>query len=402
MVLINLLTRANSKMLKRIALIYFSVQFVSVSALGSIVLAETSSTPPREGGFCVGIAERLEKIDQRILEQRGDLAKEGRDRLPRLEEQWQKHMTDLEERRTQRDTNLDQHFGKLEERAKTEAQKQAVAAFRTAVMSAIDARRTAVKVALDAFHSGVKSILEVRKTAIEKAFADRVAAFKAAAEKAKSDCLAGIAPKTVRTAFTSSLKSAQGQFATARRVSDDFKKTLEKLKTDKKAAFEKAHSDFKVAIEKAKADLKKAFGESNATSTVTFTDSTAGWKIYTNEKLGYSFKYPSEAVLEERDGYPSVKWESGGFSVSKLMLRFEPNNHSRLIGTPYLSGHKWYTVAGGDGPCSWYDSIRDFNSTQLNVRASQCTDERGNLHQNIVKTDTEFRYQLLSTFTFTK
>lgn len=253
-------------MLKKIILIYFGVQFISVSALGSMVLAETSTTPSREGGFCVGIAQRLEKVDQKVSEQLGDLAKEGKDRLPRLEEQWQKHMTDLEERRTQRDANLDQHFAKLEERAKTEAQKQAVAAFKTAVLSVIEARRTAVQAALDAFHSGVKSILEVRRTAIEKAFADRAAAFKAATEKAKSDCLAGIAPKTVRTAFTSSLKSAQEKFAATRRANDEFKKTMEKLEMDKKAAFEKAHNYFKAVIQGAKTDLKKAFGESNATS----------------------------------------------------------------------------------------------------------------------------------------
>ncbi|MBI2033919.1 MAG: hypothetical protein HYT13_02365 [Candidatus Liptonbacteria bacterium] len=262
-------------MLKRIALIYFGAQFVSVSALGSIVLAQTTTTPSREGGFCVGITEKLQKIDQRVSEQRGELIKEGRDRLPRLEERWQKHIADLEERRTQRDANLDEHFAKLEERAKTEAQsdqeervlKEVVAAFKTAVLSAIDARRTAVQASLDAFHSGVKSALEARKTVIEKAFTDRAAAFRAAAEKAKSDCLAGVAPKTVRTAFISSLKSAQEKFAAVRKANEDFKKAMEKLRADKKAAFEKAHKDFKAAIETARADLKKAFGESSATST---------------------------------------------------------------------------------------------------------------------------------------
>lgn len=263
-------------MLKRIALIYFGAQFISVSALGSIVLAQTTTTTPREGDFCVRIAEKFQKIDQKVLEQREELSKEGKDRLLRLEERWQKYIADLEERRTQRDANLDQHFAKLGERAKTEAQKQAVAVFKTAVLNAIDARRTAVKAALDAFHRVVKLTLErgsiftptlernrnkdIRKTTTEKAFFHRADVFKAAAEKAKSDCLAGVAPKTVRTAFTSSLKLAQEQYtAMLRRANDEFKKAIEKLKADKKAAFEKAHNDFKAAIEEAKVDLKKAF-----------------------------------------------------------------------------------------------------------------------------------------------
>ena len=148
--------------------------------------------------------------------------------------------------------------------AQTDAQKQAVLAFKTAVTSARDARWTAIHAALFAFQSGIDQAIAARKTGVENAIIAFKGAVDAAIAKAKADCAGGIDAATVRGVLQTSVKAAQDAFRATTTGLDKVKTSLDSLIAIRRAAVEKAQGDFKTALEKAIADLRVAFpGENN-------------------------------------------------------------------------------------------------------------------------------------------
>jgi hypothetical protein len=167
----------------------------------------------------------------------------------------------VKETRDRLDAKRDAHVLKLNERASTPEQKTAVEAFVTALHNGIAARRVAIDAARETFRTGTEKIRNDRKMTVEKAFTTFTASVNAALDKAKKDCDAGVAPKTVRTQTVAALKSARTALQTTIKGLEKNKASIETLKTARNAAVKKAQDDFKAALEKAKTDLKAAFPE---------------------------------------------------------------------------------------------------------------------------------------------
>jgi len=242
---------------------------VIFTAVLSVALAQGqgTSTAKSGAGFCSSLTERVSNIEQKISNQIGKLGEAESAREARLNDRWDKFVSDREAARVRQDANLAARIAKLDLTVATDTTKEAVAAFQSDVKSALSAKRDAINAAVNTFHEGVTSLLEMRKTAVEAAFTAREDAFHAAVSKAKDDCAAGVSAGTIRTTLVAALKDAQSKFAAARKANTDFSVKMKTLVAAKKVALDKAQNDFKAALTSAKAALKAVLGESKATST---------------------------------------------------------------------------------------------------------------------------------------
>jgi hypothetical protein len=167
-------------------------------------------------------------------------------------------------------------------------------------------------------------------------------------------------------------------------------------------------NDDRVLVTNANVSANTNAGANNSPSVNTnvVIDPTAGWKTYTDVQNRYTFRYPHDGILTIVDNVaPEVKWPDASFIVNVVENTFDPKatGEYALLETLSLSGRTWYVTSAGDGPCAWHDSITNFNSQRLNIRAGQCYagPNFDQLESNQFKTDATLRNSILSTFTFT-
>lgn len=217
-----------------------------------------------EKGICARLSTLSLKIDERFANFDARLEAKRTETANRIETRQNEFDARLTEKRAKWDANRDEHFAKLEEKAQTDVQKQALLAFRETVTAAISARRAAIDTANQNFREGVQDAIASRKSAVDTATTTFRNSLKAAFDKANSDCQAGVDPRTVRENLGTDLKAARDKFASDRQEIEKLKTPMETLINTRKEAIKKAIDDFKAAIEKAKTDFKAAFPTSSA------------------------------------------------------------------------------------------------------------------------------------------
>lgn len=241
---------------------------ISVFLLGNIASAQTQKS-------CANLDTFVSKTTDRMINQESKFQKHYDEKFLKVADREKKQDEKLSGIRLKQDDTRDARYTKLDERAETDAQKQAVANFKAAMASAIEVRRAAVDKAITDFRAGLKSAIDSRKSSTDGIIAVFKSSVTAALDKAKADCTGGTDVKTVRQTLKADLKTAREKFVSDRKAIDKLKVSAEQLLVTRKTAFEKAMADFKVAAEKARADLKAALkqnGNGNATSTATSTE----------------------------------------------------------------------------------------------------------------------------------
>jgi hypothetical protein len=207
--------------------------------------------------ICQRISDMSTQMEQRLSQRK----KTPENQFENWQEKAGQKDDELAKTRSAWDANRTAQFAKLEARATTDNQKQAVADFKVAVKSAIAARRAAVDTAIAAFREGVKSLIASRKEDVSSnftAFSDEV---KAAFDSAKSDCASGKDPATIRTNLRNAIQAAKAKFHSNKIETPKIGGNIQPLIDARRAAVQKAFSDFKSAMEKARTELKKAFPE---------------------------------------------------------------------------------------------------------------------------------------------
>lgn len=263
MILVNLLMKANSKKILTVGLGGVIAAIILVPVL---ILAQPRGGKPEDAGeggkgFCARISGISSKIDQRMANRDAKLEQKREQISNRIEIRRQERNAKLEQKRAKWDVNRVEHFAKLEEKAQTDEQKQAVITFTKAVSEAIAVRRAAIDTAIQEFREGVTEAKASRKASTDELVSDFRDAIKAAVEKAEADCESGIDPKTVRENLRNDLKEARENFVSAKQGIEKLGTQMALLITTKKEAIKKAIEDFKEALEQAKDDLKAAFPE---------------------------------------------------------------------------------------------------------------------------------------------
>lgn len=245
--------KTNSKKIF-VSLLGFTLVFGLVSPVASY-----AQTAPARVNFCSRIDQIIAPIEQRMTDRDTKLKSKWQEVDANLAKRIAERSARLTDRRGARDENREAHYAKLEARATNDAQKQAVANFKTTVESAVVTRKASVDSAILALQQSIAQTIEARRVAVTAAKNELTTAKSAAIAKAKTDCSAGVDPKTVRETFRASMKAAQDKFRTDYQSIGKLKGSFESVRQIKKQAVEKAISDFKIVLEKARTDLKVAF-----------------------------------------------------------------------------------------------------------------------------------------------
>jgi hypothetical protein len=216
----------------------------------------------RQENICERITERAENFENRLGNLTEGLKNRKQERLQNWEERKDERDAKLLQFRTRRDVNLEEHFKKLEERAKGNSdQEEAVNKFEEAVRVAIEKRRQAIDTAISTFRTGVDGAISGRKDALTQATDDFKLAQKEAFDTAISECGKGTNAASVKSTLRNSLKSARQGLVDDRQSAEKMQTQMKTLIQTRKKTFEDAISGFKSDMEAAKAELKKAFPE---------------------------------------------------------------------------------------------------------------------------------------------
>lgn len=227
----------------------------------------TPATTPSEKGFCNVVVQHGAQIDQRLTQRKDRVTQRRTERKDRIAERHTLRDQKRQDTRAKADARWLELSTKLQEKATTDEQKQAVVQFKLDVQSAVDTRRVAVDGAVSGFRASMDKAIADYKAVIDLAVADFKASVKAATDQAKADCAAGVASKTVRSTFQNSLKAAREEWKRDRESATKLRTSVEPVIAARKAAIQKAHQDFKTAMTAARAKLKQAFpGETPSVS----------------------------------------------------------------------------------------------------------------------------------------
>jgi hypothetical protein len=200
-----------------------------------------------QGDFVNHFDERLLTLKQR----RDDRALQVTQRRGDRDEKRTDHRETKEE-------NFSERYAKLDEMATTDAQKAAVAQFKTSINQAISARTTAINTAVTSFRNGIDQIRTSRKTMADSLIATLKSTKDAAFAKAQSDCASNVDPKTAKATFEASVTAAHNAFVAGRKALDA-KSDINTLTEARKSALQAALNTFKTNVEAARTQLKTAF-----------------------------------------------------------------------------------------------------------------------------------------------
>ncbi|MBU1132627.1 hypothetical protein KKC32_05295 [Patescibacteria group bacterium] len=212
-----------------------------------------------ENVFCDKFSAWTEKVKNRIVENDAKLENWRAQNLNKRMERLTAQDGKSEQNRKRWDENRTNHFSKLEEKAQTDEQRQALIKFQESVNAAVSARRASMDAAKSAFREGISAKLQARKSKTDEVISAYRNGIDGIIEKINADCDTGADQKELRTTGMSALKNAKTKFQSDRKAIEKVNVSLETLLSTRKKAMEKAQADFKSALEKAKEELKSVW-----------------------------------------------------------------------------------------------------------------------------------------------
>lgn len=201
------------------------------------------------------VAGKIARARNSLKDRQGKLGS----RVDERKEQRDEKLGDVREKHND---NRDSRYDRLTTKAITDAQKQAVADFRSSMESAVTARRAAVDAARTAYWNGVNQLVDSRQGSVTQVVDAYAASLESALATAKSECANGVAPATAREHFGTALRTANATFVEGRKAIERFGPQVRTLAETRNQAIKKAMTDFKTAAEAARAKLKAAFAAS--------------------------------------------------------------------------------------------------------------------------------------------
>ncbi|MCL5435654.1 MAG: hypothetical protein M1275_01070 [Patescibacteria group bacterium] len=214
--------------------------------------------PTAAAAVCARIDAFMEKLQAGLGQANTNLAQVRTERSYNLQNRAEQNDEKLNKIRDTAETNREQFYEKLQARATSDGQKQAVETFRNTVEAAVQVRRTAVDAAIEAFRQGLKEAVQTRQETTERTRTAFQTAVQAAEAEAKANC-GTLDAQTVRTQLLSDLQKARTQLRANIKVANQVQTTLQQLKQTRRQAIKKAIDTFHAAFQAALSDLKAAF-----------------------------------------------------------------------------------------------------------------------------------------------
>ncbi len=210
--------------------------------------------------FCNKFSDKADAIASRLAERQTKVTDFVNGQESRQDELRNNRDADLTEHRSRADEKRNEWYARLEDRADTDGEKDAVVKFKQAAEDAVDTRRNAVDAAISVFRKGVDMAIVGRKDSLKSARDTFKTAVDAAVAKVKTDCDNGETTITIRSNFKTSLKTAREALKTDRKDTDKVGAQVKALAETRRTAVKKAIADFDAALKNALTELKQAFG----------------------------------------------------------------------------------------------------------------------------------------------
>lgn len=161
--------------------------------------------------------------------------------------------------RTEAEAKFSANIKALQDQASTDAQKQAVADFKTAIKAAQTTRKAAVDKAQETFRAGIDSLVGSNQTSITAEVTTFKSSVQTAVNTAKTDCAAGGTATTIRATLMASVKTAQEKLKTDLQALNQHGAQVEALAKTRNEAIKQADQAFRAILQSEKAKLKAAF-----------------------------------------------------------------------------------------------------------------------------------------------
>ena len=228
---------------------------------------EASSVADR-ARVCTGLDNRMSLLETRYSELRKRLDANQSAQKDRLESLRNQRLDHAKTWQDTEDTNRETQLSKLENIAKTDAQKTAVAEFKTTVETAVSVRRDAFRAADETFKTQMREAADNWKASASEVAGNFRVAVRTAANGALALCKSGDNAELIRTAFQADLETARVQFQNDRKSLTRVGDQAGEYAHARGEAFAAALADFKTTLEAARVTLKAAFAAdaSNTTS----------------------------------------------------------------------------------------------------------------------------------------
>jgi len=249
------------KVIQKIFLSSLLVALLFNSLNVSQAFAETRQRPDGDGVFCSQLSVTEARLNSGIKSKLDKISSERTTHINTMAKRFDKHSQKLIEDREQWDKNRREHYVKLEEKATTDSQKQAVKDFEETVDAAVAKRRATVDSAIAAFRNTINSQVSGRTGSLDNLITSYEAALSDAKISAKQNCAN---PATVASAH----QTFRGQLELARKNLQEGKSGVDKIGNAvsvaadvKRKTIGDAISEFRTTLSRARDSLKIALSQ---------------------------------------------------------------------------------------------------------------------------------------------
>ena len=224
------------------------------------VVSFAMTKPVNSAAACTKATSLGTEFGQRALDLQSKTEKNQENKNAELQKKQEQKAAALSQNRADADEKRLANVAKLQGRAKTDARKQAIAAYQAEMAAAVTTRRAAVDAAISAFQSGVQSAVSSHQSGIAGAQGAFATAIATAAQNARSACASGTNLKAVRTALQDAAKTAKAQYK-ATIGADSLNGQIKTLRDTERSAIDAAISVFKSSAQAARTALQAAFNQ---------------------------------------------------------------------------------------------------------------------------------------------
>ena len=222
--------------------------------------ATSTAKSKTANNFCTRLTAITTKSDQKMADNESMRQNKATESASKMTTTWADRDTKMAETRAKWDAARNAQYNKMVSKAKTDAQKAAVAAFEATREAAVTTRKAAVDAANTAFRNAIEQLKTSQVSAVTAMNDTYKAALKAADDKAIAACNAATAPATVKTAYNADIKAAKDALKAAKKTLSSWSTQAKPLADAHKAAYTKAFADYKTTVETAWTTFKTAYG----------------------------------------------------------------------------------------------------------------------------------------------
>jgi hypothetical protein len=239
---------------------------LAVSNIGPATNNQKPSTIPATSQFCNSFNVKANAVTARVSNLSGKLSQAWTRQDQKIASQQQQVNQKIAADRQQADATRAADFTKLEAKATTSVQKQAVQTYENAVNGAVTVRRASFDSARKDFRAGLQNIIDTNRNTVSSQLDSFSGAVNTAITNAEASCSGtSTTAATIRTTFQSAMKSAQGTYRNDRSGDVKIGTQVQALVATRDAAFNAAEQAFQTTIASARQTLIQAFANNSTT-----------------------------------------------------------------------------------------------------------------------------------------